>query len=493
MSFAVLRSDAKSAERVCAPNVDVLLGPERLDHAVNALLRSAPSLSASMPWVIWQRVFVAIVVCVGPLVAILISEGHGESAALVLPLIFAVIVCLRVTAAGFMFSRRVPVAPPPIRCPDENLPRYTVLVPLHRESAVAPALVEALSALDYPRSKLEILFVTEAEDPATRDALWAARPPSHMQIISVPAGLPQTKPRALNYALQFAAGEFVAVYDAEDIPDPGQLRLAIKTFAASSPNIVCLQARLGIYNPDENFLTRQFTLEYAALFEAILPMLQSLGLPILLGGTSNHFRREALEKIGGWDPFNMTEDADLGVRLSRYGYSVAMLASQTFEEAPRTWRDWLGQRTRWLKGWMQTYAVHMRDPRTLFSNLGSWRFLGLQVTLGGMIMSALLHPWFYAIALYKGIFGQSLSPASATLWGLCCFNLAAGYLSGIALGLMAASRSGGRVSRWSALLVPLYWLAISWASYRAIGELYRRPFHWEKTPHSARNSSNTVT
>jgi glycosyltransferase XagB len=493
MSFAVLRDDVESVESSCPPLADPQVEQDRLDHAVNALLRSSPGLSAAMPWAPWQRGAIACVLCIGPLLALLISQGHAGNTALVLPLFFAVIVCLRIAAAGFMFAGIECSSPPSIRCPDENLPRYTVLVPLHREHDVAPALVKALSALDYPRSKLEILFVTEAEDTATREALSAAGPPTHMQIISVPEGLPQTKPRALNYALQFATGDFVAVYDAEDIPDPGQLRLAVETFAASGPNVVCLQARLGIYNPDESFLTRQFTLEYAALFEAILPMLQRLGLPILLGGTSNHFRRAELEKTGGWDPFNVTEDADLGVRLSRYGYSVAMLASQTSEEAPRAARDWLGQRTRWLKGWMQTYAVHMREPFKLWSDLGPWRFLGLQITLGGMILSALLHPWFYAIAFYKSMFGQSLWPAGATLWGLCCFNLAAGYLSGIALGLMAASRIGGHVSRWSAVLVPFYWLAISWASYRAIGELYRRPFYWEKTPHSARIPSNTVT
>lgn len=239
-------------------------------------------------------------------------------------------------------------------------------------------------------------------------------------------------------------------------------------------------------NLESTFLTRQFTLEYAILFEAILPAMQRLGLPILLGGTSNHFRRQSLLDVGAWDAFNVTEDADLGVRLAREGKQVAMLDCDTWEEAPGTLRVWLGQRTRWLKGWMQTYLVHMRHPGQLLADIGAWRFLGLQVILGGMILSALVHPWFYAAALAKFAIGQPVLPVDSGLWALCCFNLAAGYVVGIVLGLISAWRSQGRVPLFSAVFVPVYWLAISAASYRALIEFLVRPFHWEKTPHAAR-------
>ena len=208
---------------------------------------------------------------------------------------------------------------------DDDLPVYSVLVPLHHECQIAPALVQALRSLDYPARKLEIFFITEAQDAGTRAALIAANQSEHMRIFTVPAGTPQTKPRALNYALQFARGDLVAVFDAEDVPSPRQLRLAAEMFAAGGPELVCVQARLGIYNPDDGFLTRQFALEYASLFEAILPALERLGLPILLGGTSNHFRRRALEALGAWDAYNVTEDADLGIRIARAGMRVAML------------------------------------------------------------------------------------------------------------------------------------------------------------------------
>ena len=486
MSFRVLRSDPAHDQSLLAAHFTAQFERDRLEHAVNMLRRASPRLSAAEPLVAWQRIGLVFAAGAVPLLTVLMANGASGSWAIALPLFFAVIVFFRIAAVVFMFMQRERSAPLRVHLSDSELPPYSVIVPLYRESAVAPALLEAMRALNYPTAKLEILFVTEAADTSTRAALLDANPSHHMRILIVPAGQPQTKPRALNYALQSASGSLVAVFDAEDVPDPLQLRLAAAHFAASGPDLVCVQARLSIYNPDASILARQFTLEYAALFEAILPLLQRLGLPILLGGTSNHFRRSALDEVGGWDPFNVTEDADLGVRLARFGHAVAMLDSDTAEEAPALWRDWLGQRTRWLKGWMQTYAVHMRDPQQLWHDLGAWRFLGFQVTLGGMILSALVHPWFYAVTAYKLLAGQTIFPADNTLWSLCCFNLAAGYLAGISLGLIAAWRSQGRVSALSAFLVPFYWLAISVASYRALHDLYMRPYHWEKTPHGPR-------
>lgn len=209
-------------------------------------------------------------------------------------------------------------------------------------------------------------------------------------------------------------------------------------------------------------------------------------LPILLGGTSNHFRRSALIEVGAWDAYNVTEDADLGVRLSRFGYRVAMLDSDTWEEAPATPRTWLGQRTRWLKGWMQTFLVHTRAPGVLIRDLGLWRTFGLQVLLGGMILSALVHPWIYALAAIEIARGNAVFSASGGVWMVCWLNFTGGHVTGIALGLIAAWRSQGRLPLFSALLVPLYWLAISAAAYRALYDYYRRPYYWEKTPHLAR-------
>jgi len=443
-------------------------------------------MSAASPMAVWQQIAIYGIGVVTPSAIALLVMGHADWLAAILTLPFAVIVLLRCAALWHLLWPSAIIKRDARALSDRDLPLYSVLIPVYKESEIAPALVEAMSALTYPAGKLEIFFITEANDPKTRAALAAARPASHMQILTVPAGLPQTKPRALNFALQFASGDLVAIYDAEDVPEPSQLRRAAERFADAGPNLACVQARLSIYNPDDSFLTRQFTLEYAALFEAILPALERLGLPILLGGTSNHFRRTALSACCAWDAFNVTEDADLGVRLARQGYSVAMLDSDTWEEAPRSARAWFGQGTRWLKGWMQTYLVHMRDPRRLWRELGAWRFVGVQVMLGGMLLSALVHPWFFLGAITTVLSGEPLILGGGILWAICWFNFIVGHAIGIVLGLVSAWRSQGRIPLGSALDVPVYWLAISCACYNALWDFYRRPFHWEKTPHAAR-------
>ena len=237
-------------------------------------------------------------------------------------------------------------------------------------------------------------------------------------------------------------------------------------------------------------LTRQFTIEYTALFDCLLPTLERFDLPVPLGGTSNHFPRAVLDAVGGWDPHNVTEDADLGIRLARAGWHVGMLSSTTWEEAPPTLRIWLGQRMRWLKGWMQTYLVHMRSPRRLWRELGPKRFLGLQVLMGGLILSSLVHPWFYALLaldLWEGrLIGVPHTLAGESLLWLGVFNLVAGYVSAIALGSVAAARRGRLGLAAHAALMPLYWLAISYAAYRALFQLVTAPYYWEKTEHTAR-------
>jgi cellulose synthase/poly-beta-1,6-N-acetylglucosamine synthase-like glycosyltransferase len=312
----------------------------------------------------------------------------------------------------------------------------------------------------------------------------------------VPDGEPRTKPRALNFALLHASGDYVVVYDAEDMPEPDQLHRALARLK-SAPRVGCVQARLNIYNSDESWLTRQFTIEYTALFDCILPTLERLGLPVPLGGTSNHFPRRVLEKAGGWDPYNVTEDADLGIRLARLGLKVEVLPSTTWEEAPRTFTVWRGQRTRWLKGWMQTYLVHMREPLRLLRELGVRRFLGLQVLMGGLILSALVHPWFYVLAVLDAAFQVLSIPAETiagrVLWWVGLFNLVAGYVTGVALGGVAVAGRGRLGLASHALLMPFYWLLISFAAYRAMWQLLKAPYLWEKTEHSARPGSVTTT
>lgn len=404
---------------------------------------------------------------------------------------FFCIVALRTAALWNTAVRHAPLDAAEVEPPNElgTLPRYSVLVPIYDEASIVPDLVTALKALDYPSDRLEIFLILEDVDTDTRAAVAATTLPPHMTPVIVPDGSPRTKPRALNYALRRVTGDLVVIYDAEDVPEPEQLRRAA-ALLAMDPALGCVQARLNVLNDNETWLTRQFAIEYTVLFDCLLPTLDRLGLPVPLGGTSNHFSRDVLEEVGGWDPFNVTEDADLGIRLARNGWTVKVLPSTTWEEAPATFKTWLKQRTRWLKGWMQTYLVHMRAPGATARDLGWLRFFGLQVLMGGLILSALVHPWFYVVAISELVYGPLRTLHHGTLSDLVMvvgiINLVLGYATGVALGCVAvAGRARHSLAKW-ALLMPVYWLLISLAAYRALLQLASTPYSWEKTQHRPR-------
>ena len=371
--------------------------------------------------------------------------------------------------------------------PDADLPVYSVLVPLYREANVVPRLIAALNALDYPRAKLDIKLIVEADDVPTSAALRAMTLPSCYEIVTLPDGLPKTKPRALNFALAAARGSLVTIFDAEDRPEPDQLRRAATAFHIAPPELACLQARLAWYNWTDSWFTRQLAIEYASLFDVFLPALERLGLPLPLGGTSNHFRVSILREVGGWDAWNVTEDADLGLRLARAGYRCGTMESTTWEEAPNTFRVWLGQRTRWLKGWMQTYMVHMRRPGDLARRLGPRGFAAVQLIMGGIVVSALVHPLFFVLLAVQAFTGTLLlgfeNVFATSLIAIGTFNLVAGYAAGVALGLLGLRRRAMPLLKLDLALLWIYWLVISLAAYRAAWELAIRPFHWEKTQH----------
>lgn len=367
---------------------------------------------------------------------------------------------------------------------DREVPRYTILVPLFREAAVVPRLTENLTKLDYPAAKLEILLLCEEEDAPTIDAILEADLPPYFQLLAVPDSQPKTKPKACNYGIQQATGKFVGIFDAEDQPDPDQLKKVLLAWERSADNVVCVQCKLNYFNTEQNLLTRLFATEYALWFDLLLPGLDASGAPIPLGGTSNHFNREALVELGAWDPFNVTEDADLGLRLHKAGYKTVMLNSTTLEEANSQLQNWIRQRSRWVKGYFQTYLVHMRHPVRLMREIGFSAWWSFQFIVGGTIIYV-LNPIFWVLTTLwlftqAGIIEQ-LFPGFvyyAALLQLFVGNFVFAYLS------VAGSMQRGlfHLVRY-ALFSPIYWGLMSIGAWVGFYQLFTKPFYWEKTEH----------
>jgi cellulose synthase/poly-beta-1,6-N-acetylglucosamine synthase-like glycosyltransferase len=376
----------------------------------------------------------------------------------------------------------VQAAKPPLHIPTTDLPLYSILVPLRDEANMVDQLITSFGGLDYPMDKLQIVFVVESRSPETVAAVERHLDDARFSLIVVPDAAPRTKPKALNFALPFCRGEFVVVYDAEDRPAPDQLRRIVEQFRRQ-PEVECIQARLVIDNGDEGAVPALFAGEYAGLFAVLLPALARWNAVMPLGGTSNHFRLESLRSLGGWDAFNVTEDADLGVRLARRRLRTATSTTYTLEDAPTRFRPWLGQRTRWLKGWMQTFMVHNRRPRHLAGDVGWTNFFLFEFTILGMLMAPLLHLAFVPVMIWLHLndYETLLSPTAWTFACLCM--LALGFGTTILTNLVGLHRTRQyRFLVWQ-LAVPFYWLLITWAALLALRDFVRRPFHWFKTPH----------
>lgn len=393
-----------------------------------------------------------------------------------LPLMFKLVLLLR--GAFYRY--------PSQDVPSGSFPTYSILVPLYQESRLTiAALSQALLALDYPRHLLDIKLIVEADDDLTIRTITSLALPYCFEMIQVPYSEPRTKPKACNYAIRFARGTFVTIYDAEDRPEPDQLRKAVLRFSAQ-PDLVCLQARLNYYNRYENWLTGFFALEYGMWFRFLLPGLLAFGMPIPLGGTSNHFRIASLRQLGYWDPYNVTEDADLGIRLLWYQGAIGLLDSTTWEEAPIYLRHWFKQRSRWIKGYIQTYFVHMRRPYALWQRCGMRGFIGVQLFIGAPALLYLLSP--FAWLMVGALWLLSYHPDAHWLWWVAYSNFWFGVLIHWLSGSCAVF--GWRFYRllWLVPLFPLYWMLHSCASFHALYQLIYRPYYWEKTPHGLSRS-----
>jgi cellulose synthase/poly-beta-1,6-N-acetylglucosamine synthase-like glycosyltransferase len=377
--------------------------------------------------------------------------------------------------------------------PDRELPDYTIIVPLFRESRVVRRLIAALNALDYPREKLDIKLAVERDDIATRHLIATLDLDSAYQVIVAPPLGPRTKPKALNAALQFARGRYVAIFDAEDEPESDQLRRALARFRNGDPKLACVQARLTIDNTADSWLTRLFTAEYCGLFDVLLPALARWRLPLPLGGTSNHFRTEILRRVGAWDPYNVTEDADLGMRLARLGYETSVIASTTHEEGLSRLGPWIKQRSRWFKGWLQTWFVHMRSPLKLFRELGFKGFVTFQLIVGGTVLSALVHPIVIALMIFGAATGDLFnwhgSIAGTVAAVVCAMIFVSGYVASVALAIAGLARRGLLAHVRAQIMTPVLWVLLSIAAWRAVVELIRAPYRWDKTEHGLARTS----
>ncbi len=470
-------------------------GKRLLQKATLHLIRTLPAFSASQRLTIKQ-----ILIMIGGLACIIVGfmtltlAMMWSMASLAIGLFFFSVVMLRLFCILPRHHRRTRDV---LHFIETDLPIYSVMVPVFREVAVVDQLLSALGQLNYPTGKLDIKIITEESDTTMRRALETYALPPHFEVIVVPRGKPQTKPRALNYALQFCRGELLTIYDAEDIPDPNQLRQAAECFLnAKDGNLACVQAQLVFFNSRENWLTRQFTAEYATLFGVVLPTLATYGLPLTLGGTSNHFRTNILRGIGGWDPFNVTEDADLGLRLARMGYRTGMIKSVTHEEANTQCVNWINQRARWLKGFLQTWLVHMRNPANVMKQIGPSGFWILQSCTIGVFVSALLHPILLVaticlICIYPP-FTQDTSLWITLVSGLNLLVFILGY--GVSMiAACKALRLRGLRNWWGTIAtMPFYWFLMSAAAWLALYQFVVSPFEWNKTEHGLSKISDAA-
>jgi len=469
--------------------VQKLYGRELIDKSINGLLYRNHEESAYSVFTKKQVIVFGIFLYAALIWLYLDASSFLVCAFSACQLIFFITVCYKLvlSLAGAAIERHEFITKEEVQAiSDDHLPVYTILVPVYKEPEVIHILVDSLKKMDYPQSRLDILLLLEEDDDLTLQAAREAAPPGNWRFITVPDALPKTKPKACNYGVFFSRGEFLTIYDAEDIPEPDQLKKAVIGFQKYGESYVCLQAALNYFNAEENLITKLFTLEYSYWFDYLLPGLDHFHLPIPLGGTSNHFRTNILKELGAWDPFNVTEDADLGIRACANGYRVGIINSTTLEEANSRYGNWIRQRSRWIKGYMQTILVYNRHPLKMLKVLGPVNWLSFQLFIGGAPLLFLITPIVWGLFLFwlftRSTSLEALSPPLIVYIGL--FNLLLGNFMGIYLNMMAVFRRKLFKLQPVALLNPFYWLAgHSVAAYKALVQLFHKPFYWEKTEH----------
>ena len=482
---------------------------EESDESLYQLFEQQPTNSAIVTFTRMQKIVgIAILIL---LALSFIMDYHATFLAIniMLQCLYVLFTALKmvILARGLNKRRQISYTKEQVDAIDERkLPAYTLLIPVYREAGIAPHIAKRLDSLDYPKHKLDIRILLEEDDAETIAAFRALDLPSHFTLLVVPDTQPHTKPKACNYGLIRARGVYTVIYDAEDIPDADQLKKAYLAFQALPESYVCIQSKLNYFNSNQNMLTQWFTQEYSTWFDVLLVGIMSLDMPIPLGGTSNHFKTKFLRDVGAWDPFNVTEDADLGIRLYKMKYHTAMLDSQTWEEANSNVKNWIRQRSRWIKGYMQTWLVHMRKPGKLYKELGLKGFIGFQAMVLGTPLVPLINPFFWVLLiagyLYQEGFVASIFPGAlyyiaALQFFLGNFLFVYSNIAG-AYEVIRKSEERGKMHIsyaivFSGILLPIYWLLMSVAAYKALFQLIYKPFYWEKTQHGLTEQTTLQT
>lgn len=461
-----------------------------VDYSDDPLLLSklAPELSAKTPIITWQIVFI-ILMC---LIVIAGAVWYPWTLAKIF-IAFCTIFYLLSTVYKLVLMRyailhlaEIQISEKELRClRDDELPVYSILIPMYHEAETVSDIVTSIKQLDYPQDKLDVQLVLEEDDAETRNAVNQMKLPANIRVTVVPVSFPRTKPKACNVALAHARGKYLVIYDAEDRPEPDQLRKAVAAFRSLPSEVICLQSKLNYYNRHQNLLSRWFTIEYSSWFDLFLPGLSKSNGMIPLGGTSNHFITEKLKELIGWDAYNVTEDCDLGVRIYRAGYKSRMLNTTTWEEACCLLPYWLRQRTRWLKGYIQTYLVHMRHPFRFIREVGVVNFVHFHALIAGVVFACLINPLYWILALTWFFFRVEAMIDLFPFWifaigALCLFvgNFIFVYAGAVA----TFKRRYYDLVKYS-LLSPIYWIMMSYCGWRALLQFFGNPFLWEKTRH----------
>lgn len=475
----------------------ILLGEKYVKSAVFELLNRDPKSSALITFTNPQLISIFSAIAVVAIGMVLDFKDTTITINVLLSLFFVISIVFKLFLAlvGSRFELHQAVTRQEVKeVVDDDLPIYTIHLPVYKEDKLIKKLIWNLQSLDYPREKLDIKLLIEEDDDKTLNAVKNLDFPAIFEVIVVPFHMPKTKPKACNYGLHFSRGEYLTIYDAEDIPDTDQLKKVVAMFAKLPANYICIQSALNYFNRNENFLTRMFTLEYSYWFDYMLPGLDTFDIPIPLGGTSNHFKFEYLLELGGWDPFNVTEDADLGVRAYAKGYKVAIINSTTYEEANNEPFNWIRQRSRWIKGYMQSYLVHMRNPVKLWKTIGWKGFLGFNFFIGATPITFLVYPILLTFFLCYVIFDMTSIKSFFPDWVLfmCIFNLMIGNILMIYVNMMAVFKRRYYELILFAVANPVYWLMHSFAAYKGLYQLVFNPFYWEKTNHGLSKVNSPV-